>query len=131
MQRLLGVFCILCWVILGGCNDAPETRAVSGTVTLDGKPLDDAVVEFDHSDGSMPTTLDISAGKFSGHVLLGNKTLRFFAMRPSKPNPRLGSTDAQAPFENILPDRYGYDSTTKLSIESEDLMDLNYELTSK
>lgn len=49
-QFLTLVFCFGCSLFLGGCggglNDAPETGDVSGTVTMDDKPLANANVSF-------------------------------------------------------------------------------------
>jgi hypothetical protein len=115
-----------------GCSRGPETAMVSGAVSLDGKPLDDARVEFDHGDGTPPTTLQVAQGQFTGEVKTGKKTVRFFALRPSKPNPRLGPSDVQNPFDNILPDKYGYDSDLALEVGA-DLAteDLKYDLKSR
>ena len=115
-----------------GCNRGPETAMVSGTVMLDGNPLDEARVEFDHGDGTPPTTLAIAGGKFGGEVKVGKKILRFFALRPSKRNPRLSSSDGQNPFDNMRPDKYGYDSDIVLEIGSDSQgEDLKYDLKSK
>jgi hypothetical protein len=129
--RLMAALVLMLAALMpSGCSRGPETAFVSGTVTYDGQPLDDATIEFDHLDGSRPTTLDISGGQFSGEVLVGEKAVRFFALRPSKPNPRLGPTDVQNPFENILPDRVGHDSDMKLTVGSGEETDLKYELAS-
>ena len=103
---------------------------ISGTVTLDGNPLNDAVVQVDAGDGAVPTSLPISEGQFAGEVLLGKKTLRFFAMRKTERDPRLRAIDMQAPEENVLPDRYGYDSTFTIEVPAAGIQGLVYELTS-
>lgn len=134
MNRVVksAVFLLLALCLVVGCSRGPETVHVAGDVMLDGKPLDDARIEFDHGDGTPPTTLDITAGQFAGEVLLGKKTVRFFALRPSKPNRNLGSTDVQNPLDNILPDKYGYDSELSLEIVSDSPMEnLSYELRTK
>ena len=117
--------------LIGGCDRSPPMAPVSGTVTLDGEPLDDAIVELDAGDGTPATSLDIRNGAFSGDVLLGKKTLRFFAMRPTKPDPTLSPSDVQAPVENILPDRYSLNSTEQIDVPSAGLSDLSYQLTSE
>ena len=123
---------LLTLLFVGGCDRGPETAQVSGAVSLDGKPLDDARVEFDHGDGTPPATLDITQGHFTGEVKTGKKTVRFFALRPSKPNPRLGPSDVQNPFDNILPDKYGYDSDLTLEVTADaPPADLKYDLKSK
>jgi hypothetical protein len=115
-----------------GCSRGPETAMVAGAVSLDGKPLDDARVEFDHGDGTPPTTLQVTQGQFTGEVKTGKKIVRFFALRPSRPNPRLGASDVQNPFDNILPDKYGYDSDIALEVGADSpTEDLKYDLKSK
>ena len=125
------VLLVVFWCSLAGCGGGPKTAKVSGTVTLDGKPLDEAVIEFDAGDGSVPTSLEISGGEFSGTVVVGEKTLRFFAMRPSKRDRRLAPTDVQAPLENTLPDRYGNDSEFMLVVTPENAAGLSYDLQSQ
>jgi hypothetical protein len=118
--------------VSAGCSRGPETAMVAGAVSLDGKPLDDARVEFDHGDGTPPTTLQVTQGHFTGEVKTGKKIVRFFALRPSKPNPRLGPSDVQNPFDNILPDKYGYDSELALEVGADSATEeLKYDLKSK
>src|SRR5690349_3739596 len=63
--------CCLMWFATG-CSVAPSPDygkvtllSVSGTVTLDGKPLPGAVVTFDAPDGQFSFGLTDSAGAFS------------------------------------------------------------------
>lgn len=126
------VLALLAGIAVVGCDQGPQMVTVSGVVSLDGDPLDDATVEFDPGDGTPPKPFDITAGRFSGEVVVGPKTVRFFALRPSKPNRRLGPTDVLNPFENILPHRYGYDSTMTIEVTPDSSTgELSYELTSK
>ncbi len=127
----MGLLISICISVSAGCDRGPETAIVSGTVTLDGTPLDDAVIEFDAGDGSPPEAIEIAAGKFTGSVLVGRKTVRLFAMRPTKPDPRRPPTDLVAPFENVLPDRYGHDSTFTVDVSGDNAADLQYDLESK
>ena len=118
--------------LIGGCQKGPQTAPIAGAVNLDGVALDDAVIEFDSGDGSVPASLNIVRGAFSGGVTLGTKTVRIFAMRPArKSRSGLGATDVQNPLENIIPHRYGYDSTVTVAIGAEGNTNLNYQLESK
>ena len=127
--RLLVVVHALSLVVFG-CNNAPPTAPVTGTVTFDGSPLQDGIVEMDAGDGTPPLSLEIQNGQFAGDVLLGKKTLRFFAMRPPKKDPSLSPSDVQPPLENVLPNRYGYDSSYAIDVPPDGLSDLKYELVS-
>ncbi len=130
-RYVLSLFVVGCCLVVGCADPGPPTKYVSGSVTLDGEPLEDAFVEFQPGDGSRGTTLMIAAGEFSGDVLVGNMTVRFFAMRPAKPDPRLSPLEMQNPRKNILPDRYGFDSTTQLDLTTEEGTGLSYQLDSK
>ena len=125
---LVVLLCSVCPLV--GCNSKPDSALVSGVVMLDGQPLDDAIVEFHPSGGFAPTSLNVIAGKFSGSVAVGEKKVCFFAMRATKRDPSLGPTDAQNPVDNILPDRYGYESAIKLNVGTDKSIDLKYELLS-
>src|SRR5437868_4294739 len=56
--RLTGGFvvCLACVVLAAGCNreGLPKLAPVSGVVTLDGKPVSDALVTFDASKPGEP-----------------------------------------------------------------------------
>lgn len=78
-----------------GCGFAPAPNygkvsllSVSGTVTLDGKPLPEAVVTFDADDGQFSYGLTDSAGRFAlrfdsvkSGVTPGKKTVRISTTR--------------------------------------------------
>ena len=51
-----------------GCDSAERTVAISGTVTFNGEPLDDAILQIDKNDGSAPVFVKIVDGEFSGPV---------------------------------------------------------------
>jgi hypothetical protein len=46
MNWCLGLGLALCLLAGGGCSRGPRLAEVAGTVTLDGKPLDNVLVEF-------------------------------------------------------------------------------------
>ena len=85
--------CCLLWMV--GCGVAPAPNygkvallSVSGTVTLDGKPLPDAVVTFDAADGQFSYGLTNSSGRFSlqfdsvkSGATPGKKTVRISTTR--------------------------------------------------
>ena len=123
---------LLAMALAVGCGPSgPVTSQVAGSVTLDGQPLDDAVIEFQPTDGARGMSLDIVGGQFSGEVPIGPKTVRFAAMRAAKPDPRLSAHEVQNPLQNILPERYGFDSTLRLELTETPATDLKYELTSR
>jgi hypothetical protein len=48
------VLCVLSWFVLGCGPDLPELGYVTGTVTMNGKPLEGVVVEFRSEAGGRP-----------------------------------------------------------------------------
>src|SRR5262245_3719762 len=66
---VLGALCCL-----GGCSTSEDKLVpVSGTVTLDGKPLDDGSVSLIGEGGSGAETLPVKNGKFEGQAKPGKK----------------------------------------------------------
>ncbi|MDZ4817571.1 MAG: hypothetical protein SGJ20_01210 [Planctomycetota bacterium] len=60
--RIAGIFCLF---MLGGCDSKPERFAATGDVSLDGKPLDQAVISFVPMGGKgRRTGAEIKQGKF-------------------------------------------------------------------
>lgn len=70
--------------MLLGCGaekpTGPDRYPVSGTVTLDGKPLESGRISFDSPEdaaqGVPPVSAEIEAGKYSLNSSLGTKTVR-------------------------------------------------------
>jgi len=67
----LGLGLTLCLLAGGGCSRGPRLAEVEGTVTLDGKPLDNVLVEF-LPEASAGSSLRRSTGKTdaAGHFQL-------------------------------------------------------------
>ncbi|MFM9964901.1 MAG: carboxypeptidase-like regulatory domain-containing protein [Planctomycetaceae bacterium] len=131
MKALFGysfVSCCLLW--LTGCGVAPSPSygklsllSVSGTVTLDGQPLPEAVVTFDADDGQFSYGRTDSAGRFSlqfdsvkAGVTPGKKIVRISTTRKllglntveeegEESRPEGAATPAARPAE-LVPDRY-------------------------
>jgi hypothetical protein len=102
-RRLLsGIFCCLLLLILPSCGggDPLKRQAVSGTVTLDGQPLDQGTIEFvPANDGQGP-------GIFSGGLIVGGE----FSIKADQGLPpatytiRISSADlGSAPVPNEAP----------------------------
>jgi len=103
-----------------GCQ-SDDRVAVTGTVTLDGQPLEQGVISFRPSDGNRPTAEAlIVAGKFNAQLTTGEKRVEVqgfrqnglqhaFADDPTSPLvPRL---------EPIVPPRYHVDSMLRLNVD--------------
>lgn len=69
---------VLCLVLIGGCggggaSDQPDLARVSGTVTLDNKPLANATVRFYPQDGRPSSGQTDSQGRYELIYLAGTK----------------------------------------------------------
>lgn len=89
----LGLFCL---ALLAGCGD--RLAEVSGTVKIDGQPLEEGEIIFEEADQSKtPAAGKIAAGKYTVKTLPGNKKVRINASRPAKkPDPVLGAAAREA-----------------------------------
>jgi len=77
---VLGALCSL-----GGCKAKETPVSVSGTVNLDGKPLDDGTLTLAGESGSTPDTLPVKNGKFEGQVKTGKKRVEIRLSAPARP----------------------------------------------
>jgi hypothetical protein len=109
---------------LGGC--APTPAAVQGNVTLDGKPLDQAAIQFVSLAGDRPKTgAAIRQGKYElpaiDGLLPGEYRVEIIDLPPLN-----HSTVPRRPF----PTRYAHDSPLKLLLELDGPRTFDFELKS-
>lgn len=63
----------LMFFLLAGCAPSDGMSQVSGTVTLDGKPLETGAITFAPTDGQSPTAgATIQAGKYTARIPKGS-----------------------------------------------------------
>lgn len=101
-----------------GGDAGPKGVPVSGTVTLNGKPLPEGEVMFEPADGKgAPEQALVKDGTFSGTVVPGAKKVRITSWREGS-----GRKDAAmggaAPKEQFIPKRYNTDSTLTVTVEA-------------
>lgn len=115
----------------GGLDDAPDLFPVSGTVTLDGNPLEKGNIVFEPADGlGRPDGAAIENGKYSLTCTQGEKIVRITA---TKEVPAEGGGDIPD-YISIIPEKYNEKSELKASIKAESgdgANPNNFELTSK
>jgi hypothetical protein len=82
---------LLCASLTLGCGDG--LAEVSGTVTVDDRPLQEGEIIFEEADQSKsPAAGPIVGGKYTVQVPPGSKKVRINASRPTKkPDPVLGA----------------------------------------
>jgi len=73
-------------LVLGGCGETKAPLAkVSGTVLVDGEPLDQGTIDLFGEAGATPQTFEVKNGKFQGEATLGKKKVAVHASREGKP----------------------------------------------
>ncbi len=138
----LAWFCLLLTTGCGGVAPAPNYSkltllSVSGSVTLDGQPLPNAVVTFDAEDGQFSYGLTNSNGKFSlqldsvkSGVTPGKKTVRISTTRKilglntqeegggEESGDEGESSKANTPAKELVPTRYNKKSELSIEVSS-------------
>jgi hypothetical protein len=128
-RRFAGPLLVLALLVFTGCGNADVTRVplvrVRGVVTLDGKPLEKAVVIFESADGSFSFAqsargggYDLRFDSYTRGVTPGKKTVRISMNRRIRglnshdeggPGDRAGGAFAKQPPEAV-PERYNVQS---------------------
>lgn len=128
--RLSTLILVLSLIATLGCTAqrAEPTRfPVSGTVTLDGKPLAKGLIYFKTvSEGSLDA-LDIVDGKFQGEAEAGERRVEITALRPSPG----GTPGMDAGEENFIPAKFNTNSTLTANVSKEQANEFDFAVTSK
>ena len=103
--------------LLLGCAPGEDSPApVSGTVTLDERPLANGKISF-VTPGQPPEVLDVTEGTFKGKTKPGKKRVEIRAYRTAKGKPKPGpGVSATAPMENYLPPAYNTNSRLEADV---------------
>jgi hypothetical protein len=126
---------IACLLLLGavclGCSDDKTTR-LSGTITLDGTPLEKGKIRFDPVDGNAPTAETLVAdGKYSVITRPGKKNVIINGMKKVGER-RYHEEDPTSPIvdvnEETVPARYNTASELTAELKG-GAQTLNWELT--
>lgn len=127
---LLAAFFVGSVGLVGCGNDG--TVEVTGTVTLDGKPLDDAQVIFLNEDRTAAGSGQISEGEFEFNVKPGSYKVEILASRevPGKTAPpEMGGGPIS---ESIIPARYNYETELTATVGTdEEANAYKFDLTSE
>jgi len=84
MMRRSAIALTLCLPLLAGCG-GERPAEVSGSVTIDGKPLPDGEIIFEPADGvKTPAAAKVKDGVYTVMVLPGSKKVKVTASRPPK-----------------------------------------------
>lgn len=122
-----------------GCGEGAEGRkAVSGTVTMNGAPLNDAMIEFSpmSTDGGSFSGAAIVDGEYSipaNKGLLPGQYKVMVTMAGSAPEPELdempGDSSVVPVAPELIPAKYNSESTLTAQVESSGENTFDFELT--
>lgn len=111
LASLFGLF-----ALLAGCRDSgPPLLAVSGTVVLDGAPLEDGQLTFRPIDpGLAPRAAVIRQGRYEVRLPAGRMIVEAHAAGPAR---TAETKDMGRGVEERVPDRYrGFDSVLRIEV---------------
>jgi hypothetical protein len=133
MKRMSLVLCLLSPpVVLLGCKAEETTYEVSGTVTLDKKPLKEGEIAYVDKKGSVPVTMTITEGSYKGKARPGEYRVEIRAYKVGKklePGPGVGKGEHAR--ENYLPERFNTKSQLKTEVKAEGANQAKFEVTSQ
>ena len=122
---------------MAGCNRPrpPVMVPVSGTVSYNGKPIAEGLIVFAARDGSCaPNLLKITAGRYEGRVIVGDKRIEVRAMRKAKRSESAATgpgADEGPVLENWIPAEYNDASTLTRLLEPPGPVTIDLELAAK
>ncbi|MGL6073720.1 MAG: hypothetical protein ACRC8S_06110 [Fimbriiglobus sp.] len=104
-KSLSALLCSL--ILLSGCAPKEPSRVpVSGTVTLNGKALAKATIQFIPDGGRVPDTMDVIDGAFKGQALAIKCRVEIVAYKDVRnPDPTAVGPDKTISI-SLIPDRY-------------------------
>lgn len=130
---LLAIFGFVLLVFATGCGEPPKAK-VSGTVTLDGKPLENGTISFYPTSNSGQTagggiengryTLDASPGEMTV-LISANKVVGKHKMFDTPDSPVVDNV------VELIPDRYNKTSELKVTLKPGVNEGVNFDLTTK
>jgi hypothetical protein len=139
-SALMFVVFVLTAVVTSGCGGGSkvETAKVSGTVQLDGKPLDGAEVNFVAEEYAGIATTD-SSGNFELEAQPGENTVfisKYEGADPSFDETMISESDTGGPAEGpkqMVPEKYSDASKTELkfTVPDDGSTDANFDLSTK
>lgn len=131
-KSLLAVGLLTIAAVAVGCAgaDAPKVSAkadVAGTVTLDGKPMDEERGEISFAiGGEAPVVLPVKGGKFEGKVSVGENLVTVRALKKGEPIIMDGK-----PFGEPVDENYVAEKPLKANVPAGGAKDLKFDVETK
>lgn len=131
MRRIAFMLAGLCCVSLVGCSGGgaavPKKAQVSGSVTLDGKPMAEGQVRFNVT-GQAPIDVPVKDGAFSGEAFTGENRIDVLWEKEGPPHPM---DPNQRIIVNVVDARFsGPESPFKKTIAADGAQNLSFQVTS-
>jgi hypothetical protein len=128
--RLVGFICLVLCPALGGCGGADDDlprQALSGTVTLDGQPLELGIIQFQPSSAQepLPAGAEIKDGTFTiardEGPTPGNYRVFITSSGGKKPPTPAGTSGEKMPgiMPDLIPAKYNSNSTLTVKVEAD------------
>ena len=119
--------------VVTGCGrskPAREMQPVTGSVTLDGKPLQEGEIYFKKTAAGEVDILPVVAGQFQGEVGVGTRRVEIYAYHEKEVVPMPGEPPEKTR-ENYIPARYNVQSELTAEVAADDSSPLKFEVTSR
>jgi hypothetical protein len=121
--------CCLTAPLWMGCGPSgPKVVPVSGTITMDGKPLADGLVSFKTVQTGDIETISVKDGQFQGKAEEGDRRVEIYTFRINKGD--FGGMPREFK-QNLVPPRYSAESTLTAKVTSEGPNQFVFEIKSK
>lgn len=122
VRRHLASFFVaaLVGLLVAGCSTDSKNGLVSGTVTLDGQPLENGLIRFIPTDGhSASNDTTIVKGAFSTSLPIGDKQVSISAPKVVGKRKMYDTPDSPTVdvTQELLPARYNVQTTLTLKVE--------------
>ena len=116
-----------------GCGEEPPPPVypVSGTVTLDGKPMADGEVAFVSVQDSIRDTLPVRDGKFQGEIRAGQRRVEIAAYREERQGVEMYGDKAPMSRVNYVDPKFNQLSTLTASVNTSSPNEYKWDVTSK
>lgn len=127
LRALMSCLAVATALTAVGCGDGTDQRQVSGTVTLDGQPVEKGEIAFYPASGNgAPQGGPITDGKFQFQALAGEKRVEITATREAAtPAP-----DGLPNYVSYIPAKYNSQSTLTETVQDSGANTFTFELTS-
>jgi hypothetical protein len=119
-MKTLGCIAAATLLSVVGCGEPSNLAEVSGSVTVDGKPVERGSISFIPADGQGPTTgAEITEGKYTSQAPLGVSKVEIRVPRVIGKRKLYETSDSpvQDLMEEVLPEKYN--EKTELRFEAQ------------